>query len=41
MMGGDKELIRNNTAGFLIFTGKASAQSVDARYTWSMEYGGE
>lgn len=32
MAGYDKKLIRNSTAEFLIFTGQASDQSIDARY---------
>ncbi|CAH1746159.1 conserved protein of unknown function [Thauera humireducens] len=32
MAGHDKKLIRNSTAEFLIFTGQAGDQSIEARY---------
>ncbi|MCD6525623.1 MAG: virulence RhuM family protein, partial [Desulfuromonas sp.] len=32
MSDGDKKLIRNSTAEFLIFTGQAGEQSIEARY---------
>ena len=32
MTGRDKKLIRNSTAEFLIFTGQAGEQSIEARY---------
>lgn len=32
MTGHDKKLIRNSTAEFLIFTGQAGDQSIEARY---------
>ena len=32
MTGHDKKLIRNGTAEFLIFTGQAGDQSIEARY---------
>lgn len=32
MTDGSKKLIRNSTAEFLIFTGQAGEQSIEARY---------
>jgi hypothetical protein len=32
MMENNKKLIRNSTAEFLIFTGQAGEQSIEARY---------
>ncbi|MCG2744765.1 MAG: hypothetical protein L6271_12720 [Desulfobacteraceae bacterium] len=31
-MKGEKKLIRNSTAEFLIFTGQSGGQSIEARY---------